>query len=112
MTMPDSESNFGESLQEPESGSDALGEFVSGGENEDLSSFDDDDSSTEMVLIAESFKRTNSEPLTATPTEYLQLEMTEKEVESTGISSQDVTLFEVRDRLSGQQSQGKIRTKK
>ena len=95
-----------------ESGSDSIRKFGSGGEIEDLSSFDGSDSSTEMASIDESIRRRTCEPLKVTPTEKLQFEITEKEAEPMGMSSQDVTMSEVRDRLSGQQSEGKGRTEK
>ena len=65
-----------------------------------------------MASIDESFRRRTCEPLTVTPTEKLQFEITEKEAEPMGMSRQDVTMSEVRDRLSGQQSEGKGRTEK
>ena len=111
MPMCNSDSNSGESSQKPESGPDSIGEFDSRREIEELSAFDGSDSSTEMALIVEFFKRTIRQPLTTTPIDNPQPETTDKGPESTGKSSQDITLSDVRDRFSGQQFQGKGRTK-
>ena len=111
MPMCNSDSNSGESSQKPESGPDSIGEFDSRREIEELSAFDGSDSSTEMALIVEFFKRTIRQPLTTTPIDNPQPETTDKGPESTGKSSQDITLSDVRVRFSGQKFQGKGRTK-
>ena len=97
MPLCDSDSNSGESSQVPESGSDATRETDFEREIEDLSSFEGNDSSTEMALIAQSFEQVTHQPQTTAPTGTSQFDATESGTETTGMSmsSQDATLSEV-----------------
>ena len=79
---------------------------------EDLPILDDSDSSGEMALIAESFKKKAAEHTSSTQQLRAQQESAEKGVESTGQSSLDATLSEVRDQVPSQKTRRNTTVKK
>ena len=101
-----------EYLTDPGRDSEASGDFSALLEVGGISMPDDSDSSGEMALIADSFKRSSVETTRPEQQLYAHFESVGRGDESTGHSSLDATLSELREQPSSQKSQRKGHIKK
>ena len=99
-------------LTDPGQDSEASGDFSALLEVGGISTPEDSDSSGEMALIADSFKRSSVENTRPEQQSSAPLESVGRGDESTGHSSLDATLSELREQSSTQKSQRKRSSKK